>query len=147
MWVFREVGFITTTTTTTHPSNKVFGDRNNVEGLYHLAFAMTGDATETKGDSITPILLRLLNLPPWIRDRMQQIIMVLLFPKGVKHEMCLAPLLWELAKFKPGEHGEDMPVFDKTAGAAASVRLWLAFCGVLSSPSTTSRTLVTRTHP
>ena len=114
--------------------HKAFGDRDDEDGIHHMAVALTGDATETKGDSLTPILLRLLNLPPWIRDRMQQMIMVLLFPKGVKHEMCLAPLLWELAKYKPGENGEDLLVFDGTADTTAGVRLWLAFCGVTISP-------------
>ena len=51
----------------------IFGDEGDSEGLYHLAFAMSGDATDNKGRSITPILLRLLNFPPWIRDRLAQV--------------------------------------------------------------------------
>lgn len=52
----------------------LFGEGGDEDGLYHLAFGMSGDATDNKGNSITPILLRLLNFPPWIRDRLSQVL-------------------------------------------------------------------------
>jgi hypothetical protein len=52
--------------------------------LYNLVLAVSGDATEKGKGSFTPILVRLLSLPPWLRDKLPHVIMTLLLPQ-VQH--------------------------------------------------------------
>ena len=55
--------------------------------------------------------------------------MVLLLPKGVKDEMCLAPLLWELNKYGP-RSGNTVSVWNAHRAEHGRCSLWLAFCQV-----------------
>ena len=118
---------------------ETFGETrdNKNEWIYNLAVAMSGDAADFKGASLTPILIRILNLPPWVRDRAAQVMMTLLLPKGVKWQGCLAPLWWELTQWGPS--GPGFRIHDAHVQAAAICRVWLAFSQVrrliVSSPS------------
>jgi hypothetical protein len=59
-------------------------DLDEDDWLYNLVLAVSGDATEKGKGSFTPILVRLLSLPPWLRDKLPHVIMTLLLPQ-VQH--------------------------------------------------------------
>jgi hypothetical protein len=86
---------------------KLFGETDDRErdGLYNVALAVTGDATDKGSHKLTPILLRFLNLRPSVRNRLGQVFMTLLLPNGMKWDGCLQPFLWEVARHGPGKRG------------------------------------------
>ena len=64
--------------------------------LYNIVLAMSGDATDHRDKSITPILIRVLSWAPWIRDDLDYVIMTLLLP-----EVCLELYLFCLSDNSP----------------------------------------------
>lgn len=109
---------------------KHFGETqaNRSTSIYNVAISMSGDAAKFRGSSLTPVLCRILNCAPWVRDRSAQVAMSLLLPKGVKWQGCLAPLYWECDQW--GVDGPGFDIYDAHARVHAKCKLWLAFSQV-----------------
>ena len=60
---------------------ELFNEDTPEDGLDNMLWAMSADATDTKGHSLTPVIMRLMNLSPWVRDRMALMHMSLLLPR------------------------------------------------------------------
>jgi hypothetical protein len=105
-----------------------------------LWFTVTCDGTEVeKGVSYTPVVLRLLNLPPQLRHPLGNLKLAAFFPPKIQsYDAHLQPFVEQLARHQPNG-GEPIRCWDAASGSEIQVYTgltWTQVCLGLFRPPT-----------